>query len=270
MKKLIAHRSSFIAQNLVFGILFVLFFLYLVPLTLNAIFAQENISFGVTYQIQDSDVKDGDIISYKNNVHYKSKGTYDQNLFGVVSTNPAIALTVDSSIVGYLVVTSGVSFINVNTQNGPIKKGDYITSSSTPGVGMKAGEGGFIIGIALTEYDSAEKTAVGQVKASINATYAGMRSFSQGTFGEIFNLSAIAATGQPSMVIKYLAAGIVLIISFAVGFILFGKVAIKGVEALGRNPMARGTIQFGIILNVLITVSIVFSGLLISYLMLRL
>lgn len=47
--------------------------------------------------------------------------------------------------------TEGCIKVLYTNENGPIKKGDLITSSSTPGVGMKATKPGLIIGIALED-----------------------------------------------------------------------------------------------------------------------
>ena len=41
----------------------------------------------------------------------------------------------------------------VSTENGMIKKGDFISLSSTPGVGMKATSSGYTVGIALEDFD---------------------------------------------------------------------------------------------------------------------
>jgi F0F1-type ATP synthase membrane subunit c/vacuolar-type H+-ATPase subunit K len=62
----------------------------------------------------------------------------------------------------------------------------------------------------------------------------------------------------------------VVILSFILGFISFGRIANTGVEALGRNPLAGKMIQFGIFLNVLITISIVIAGFALAYFVLRL
>jgi len=52
------------------------------------------------------------------------------------------------------------------------------------------------------------------------------------------------------------------------GFVAFGRVAGRGVEALGRNPLAARVIQLGIFLNVFITVAIIAAGILVAILIL--
>jgi len=47
--------------------------------------------------------------------------------------------------------TSGITYVKYNTENGYIHKGDPVTSSSTPGVAMKATQSGIILGVALED-----------------------------------------------------------------------------------------------------------------------
>jgi hypothetical protein len=48
-------------------------------------------------------------------------------------------------------ITNGITNILVNTENGPIKKGDFLCISSTPGTATKATKTGFIVGVALED-----------------------------------------------------------------------------------------------------------------------
>jgi len=47
----------------------------------------------------------------------------------------------------------GVIKTKVNTENGAIKIGDYITISSTPREGMKATKNGMVVGRAMDNFD---------------------------------------------------------------------------------------------------------------------
>jgi len=64
-------------------------------------------------------------------------------------------------------VSQGIAHVRYNLQNGPIQKGDHITVSSEPGVGMKATESGFTIGLALEDSDSAEKPGLIRVRVMV-------------------------------------------------------------------------------------------------------
>jgi hypothetical protein len=87
---------------------------------------------------------------------------------------------------------------------------------------------------------------------------------------DVFNLSRIATYEEPIKVFKYVVAGTLVVLSFLMSFFLFARTANKGIEALGRNPLASRTIQIGILLNVTIAISIVAAGIFIAVLVLRL
>ena len=65
-------------------------------------------------------------------------------------------------------------------------------------------------------------------------------------------------------------AAAVVLASFILAFMTFGRTAAKGVEALGRNPSASRIIHLGIIFNVSIVIVIVLAGLTVAFLILKL
>lgn len=65
------------------------------------------------------------------------------------------------------IITEGIAHVRYNLQNGPIQKGDYITISSEAGVGMKATESGFTIGVALESSDATEKPGLIKVRVMV-------------------------------------------------------------------------------------------------------
>lgn len=65
------------------------------------------------------------------------------------------------------IITEGIAHVRFNLQNGPIQKGDYITISNDPGVGMKATESGFTIGVALENSEATEKPGLIRVRVMV-------------------------------------------------------------------------------------------------------
>ncbi|MEK7615206.1 MAG: hypothetical protein AAB431_02375, partial [Patescibacteria group bacterium] len=57
--------------------------------------------------------------------------------------------------------------VNVTNENGAIKVGDYLTTSSTPGAAMKATKVGRVIGMALNDFDGTS----GQVMVQVNNSW---------------------------------------------------------------------------------------------------
>ncbi|MFN8471151.1 MAG: hypothetical protein U0822_02930 [Anaerolineae bacterium] len=96
----------------------------------------------------------------------RSPGAYDAGLVGVVSTNPGLVfdqgqtylagentqlITAEKTVVAMV----GRVPVKFSLENGPIAVGDPLTSSSTPGVAMKATQAGQIIGYAMQSSDEA-------------------------------------------------------------------------------------------------------------------
>ncbi len=93
-------------------------------------------------------------------VHETDK-SYSNNLLGVVSTDPGVTINSNAKSDDahpYIlpIALSGRVPVKVNLENGPIAVGDYLTSSSTPGVAMKATKTGTTIGMALENYDGTD------------------------------------------------------------------------------------------------------------------
>jgi len=85
----------------------------------------------------------------------KSSKPYDQALIGIESTDPTFISNPDLlSGANYIskLALSGRVPTKVSTENGNIAPGDPLTSSSTPGVAMKATRSGPIVGKALESF----------------------------------------------------------------------------------------------------------------------
>lgn len=82
-------------------------------------------------------------------------GPYDPHLLGITSTRPGHVLGEEAPKARgtpTIVALAGRVPVRVSAENGPIMPGDYLTSSSTPGVAMKATKSGFVVAQALTAY----------------------------------------------------------------------------------------------------------------------
>lgn len=97
----------------------------------------------------------------------KSEKPYDPQVMGVVSTKPGLVIGDLGGGEGspVFIALSGRVPVHVTTENGPIKPGDYLTPSSTPGFAMKATRAGVVIGQAMTGHSENEK---GMVIAFVN------------------------------------------------------------------------------------------------------
>lgn len=232
----------------------------------------EDVSYGVAnyVPIAGRNIIDGYIVSSINEGFFVSNKAYDENMVGLVTTRPAISFIDSDTGNKFPVVSSGKAQVLVSAVNGSIVVGDSITSSDIPGVGMKATKPGMVLGTALEPYNPSDPDTVSKIEVSVNIRFFGQNAGSNSVF-DIFKLSLLTAVNeQPPVFFKYLTSGFVVIASVLLGFYFFGKVASKGIEALGRNPLAGRMIQFGIAVNVIITVVTIASGLIIAIIILRL
>jgi F0F1-type ATP synthase membrane subunit c/vacuolar-type H+-ATPase subunit K len=192
--------------------------------------------------------------------------TFDANMVGVVALSPAAAFGPLTPISGSApVVHSGRVYVLVNQLGGPIKAGDFITSSSEAGVAMKADRSGYALGTALQSWNG---EGVGRILTEIKIRPV---VFTYGTGSNL--ISAIkqgmeGAYSTPLSALRYLTAGIIAIISLWYGLSHFGHLAKTGVEAVGRNPLATKAIQMSLVLNVVMSLVVAGIGLLVAYIIL--
>lgn len=237
-------------------------------------FAKEA-DFGIAQYlpIEDKKVRPGDIVSSTNQGFFLAIKAYDQKMVGVVSDKPAISFDIfqtGSNIKRYQVVSAGTAAVNVSTLNGPIKKGDLVTSSSLPGVGMKATKTGFVLGSALEESKSTDAKEIRKINVVLNLRTASAQTTVKTHLIDLGNLSALALLEDPLEAFRYILAALVVLAAVVFGFYAFGRVASRGVEAIGRNPLAARTIQFGVVMNVFITIAIIGVGIVVAILILTL
>ena len=252
-------------------LLFGIFFWSLFPTQIYAQETNKNTSFGVatSVQINDKNISEGDIVSSATNGYVITSSEYDVAMFGVVTKNPAIVLENTSNPGSTSVITSGASIVKVSTANGAIKKDDLITSSNIRGVGVKATRNGFVLGNALESYSSSDKNNIGTILISVNPHFNNSNANAAKTnLIQSLRNAGTAMSSSPIEALRYVIAGIIALLSFIFGFLFFGRISVKGVEALGRNPLAARAIQLSVIVNVVLTVAIISVGLGIAYLIL--
>lgn len=234
----------------------------------------ERISLSVAdnVSIQGSNVNDGDIIAADGGLYKKSTLAYDANLAGVVSFTAAISFNREASPSGagkfYPLVSKGNAHVWVSTDGGPIKKGDLITSSTKPGVGMKATLDGYILGSALEDFNG-PAGALKKIEINLNMRPVYSGAAIKRSLKDLFDFSKLAASESPSVFFKYVLAAFVLFLSCASGFLLFGRIAAKGIDALARNPLMGSKIQLGIVINTVITICFVAAGVLLAFMIIR-
>lgn len=225
---------------------------------------QPDFGIGTTYPISDPSAVSGDIVSLSPDglSLTLSKNAYDDRMHGVLVDKPAMVFRSTDDIP---VVRTGNALVNVTTLNGPIKAGDFITSSEIKGKGMRAEElSGYVVGIALeplaedggTQIEYLGKKlrstsilvaiGIGPATPVLRAGGGLLGTFRQIAGAFLFNFRV---SRQFERVIRVILAALIAVVTIWITFNRFGKNVTRGIEAIGRNPLAKVSIQSMIVIN---------------------
>lgn len=124
------------------------------------------------YENFDTSLEPGDVVVADLNSAerlIKSSSPYQDNILGIISEKPGFLLGVSWEDPTYPIALglAGRVPVKVNLEGGPIKIGDYLTSSNEAGYAMKANQSGRVLGFALEEFDG-NKGQKGKVVIFIN------------------------------------------------------------------------------------------------------
>jgi F0F1-type ATP synthase membrane subunit c/vacuolar-type H+-ATPase subunit K len=246
--------------------------------------AQEEGSFTIatTYEVLE-ETQNGDIVSFSTDKKglVLSREAYDKRLFAVVATDPQIVYRTGEGT--QPMVRDGIANVNATTINGDIAAGDYITSSPVPGKAQKATSStGHILGVAISDLregdgeaveHEGQKVTTGKIRVALAIGPVSPALFllksSSGAVGALDQIgNALMQTFQEPesgfVIIRYILAAAVVLLATVVSFRNFGRNITQGIEALGRNPLARREIEMMIIFNIILIavasiVSVLFS-----------
>lgn len=218
--------------------------------------------------INEIHIQNGEIISSTKQGYKRTKTPYDPQIFGVVSIKPAVYLSDATATNAVPVLSLGEAEVRVSTSNGPIQHGDFITSSTIPGVGQKAADNGYVLGTAEQDYTNPDKNKVGLILVTLHPHFAQVSNNLTHNLFNTANIGLTAALQTPMGVLRYFIAGVITLLSFFFGFRFFARASNRGVEAIGRNPLAKQAILTSVFINSAITIAIMILGVAVSYLIL--
>ncbi len=240
----------------------------------ESVLAQSSGTLGISQHVViEEPVEEGDLISHREGKYVLSDLALDNSIVGVVTYKPAVSIITSFDDNSVPVVSTGEASVRVSNINGSILKGDIIGASGLPGIGMKLTTDGYGLGIALEDFSS-DEDSIGMIKVLLNPQYVSVNSetadsFIPPTILDNFNLSALKQYDSMSEVLKLGAGFTLAAATFGFGFLTFRKIAVRAVDATGRNPLASKVIMFNLILNSVLTLVIIGGGLALSYLIIK-
>lgn len=204
----------------------------------------------VNVEISDTQVVEGDIISATKDGFRRSTEEYDVLVFGVVVNAPIISVEPKSET-SRSVISSGETRVRVSAKNGEIAEGDLITTSTEAGVGQKATKNGYVIGKALEGF-SDSGTAL--ISVLVGPSFG---SGSAAGSGGVGSLVGIIGSGENPRILIAALLGVVVLLGLIFAFI---RLISTGVAAVGRNPLARGTIYRSMIIAGIVIAILAIAG----------
>ena len=220
------------------------------------VFAQELPLIARNLEIADPEVMIRDIVSQAEEGLVRASTPYDKNIIGVTAEDPIMVFGKETPTT-LPIISFGEALTKVSNVGGKIKKGDSITSSDRPGVGQKAEQSGFVVGRAMQDFDQEEGLILVFVQPQK------MLLPSETGFGGVLDqiLSGLRIPETIPEVLRYIFALLVGAVSFIIGFFSFIKALREGLTAVGRNPLAKGSIQTAMILNLIGILILTLAGL---------
>lgn len=204
----------------------------------------------------------------------------------VASSDSPVSLSDPSADHQVYVATFGQYDLLVSTQNGSIKQGDYITISSLAGVGMKASSTQqLVIGKAGKSFDGAsdveskmtlttsngkKNVAIGRVPVEVSIAHNPLyEEDKEAGVPDFLSKAAEFVTDRPVSAFRIYASLAVITLSIIIaGSILFAGVR-TGMIAVGRNPLAKGSIIRNLVQVTLMSLIVFVIGVFAVYLLLR-
>ncbi|MFW6282804.1 MAG: hypothetical protein ACOC1P_02010 [Minisyncoccales bacterium] len=206
----------------------------------------------------DPEIEAYNIVSEGEEGIVKSNKAYSEDIMGVVVEESAVAFNKQGTST-LLVASQGKAMVKVSNSNGKVEAGDYITSSDNPGIGQKATKSGYVIGKALENLEGEE----GEIKVLLNIQEKKIGEIEGSGFFEkgLSLFKEVQRSDEFPKIARYLFAALVGGGSFLLGFISFVRTLQSGIEAIGRNPLAKRNIQLSLLINLLGIIILTGAGL---------
>ncbi len=251
------------------------------PSGVLAVDSLPNVDIASSYNVSDKEAVDGDVLVSSPDGLVRANQSYDSRIFGVLTLNPLVYFkqltTTDKPI-----SRNGTVTVNVTNFNGPIVEGDIVTSSEIVGKAMKASTSGYVLGVALQSFDGTTGEIIsyggvdyrlGRVPVAIRIEYAELSSPQSlkrlfDTLGVAF-FSSVKDPNRFGQLVRYIAAGLIVLSSIVFAFVTFSRAIPKGIEAIGRNPLAKTSILISIVIAIIFMVVIIAAGVIAAVIVLR-
>lgn len=227
---------------------FFILILTLALLSIGSVVTAQSVSQTASnLKVADPEAEPGDIITKSDLGLVRAEAPYDKNIIGVIGKKPAIVFNKPGTST-LPIVTQGEVMVKVSDANGEVEKGDYVTSSNKPGVGQKVDKSGYVVGKALEDLN----TDQAKIRVSLGVQHLSLEESRPLGIMKGIGWNILQGAQKPENfpeMLRYLFALLVGGGSFLLGFLSFVRTLQNGVQAVGRNPLAKRAIQISLAMN---------------------
>lgn len=179
-----------------------------------------------------------------------------KNMVGVASSQALLEISGGRQEVQ--VATSGTVNTFVSTLNGEVEAGDHIAPSPVAGVGMRATDSGYVVGVVAAGFDKARNVTekeiidkegkattikIGLLPVQINVAY--YEKTDTSLLPEFIANLAREIAGREVSAVRVIAAGVILAIGLSVAVGLVSSSVRSSIISIGRNPLAAKAVHRG-------------------------
>ena len=215
----------------------------------------------------------------------RARNTDPADKLGVRAEDALLVLR--TATTGVPIIRTGVAVVQVSSIQGPITVGEEVAVSDVPGVGARAvdNDRAVRVGTALESFGTVGETTTGSIRISLD--------FASGTGEEEADGNARNAAGNDVTVLdqtllpspfastvevvgvqfislmRYVIAGTLVLASLFFAYRTYQNYLVTGVEAVGRNPLARKTIQRLSIVNIVVIVFVSVVSVILGFFIIR-
>lgn len=234
----------------------------------------------------DESLQKGMLIALKEDDQSKIVAVTDKNVDkfkGVVVNKNDSPVTISGESDKYFVAPTGPYEVLVSDENGEIKKGNYISISSSSGIGSKALDNQeFVIGVASSDFGgggdtigssdiNGKKVNFGRITVDVAlAKNPNMKAPEKDKIPDAIQKISNAIADKPVSNIRiYIGMAIFIAASLIAGTMLYSGVR-NTIISIGRNPLSKGSIYKGLFQVILLSLIIFIIGIFGVYLLLKL
>lgn len=199
-------------------------------------------------------------------------------VYGVVVDPSTASVIVKTASAQVYVATSGSYPVLVSTQNGTIKRGDYLSLSAADGIAAKStADQSYVVGQAAGNFDGtsgvlahqSDGSAIGRINAAIAIGQNPFAKKGDTYVPKVLQRVGQTLAGKPVSVLRIYSALTMFAVTLLISTLLLLGGIKNGMISIGRNPLSQHSVMLGLVQVITAAIAVLIIGLSGVYLLLK-